>query len=537
MPANRPWFKIQTGRDFSTVVQRPTAAQVVQQHLKQKRSLFPLRRIGWASDGWLTLAEEERTHTHVLGLPGGGKSKFLELLIRGDIDNLVAGRTKAGLCLIDSSDFGNTYYKVLKYCAKVGYQKVCLIDPNDLFNPAFGKIPTINPIHYNAPVDVVVASVMEIIRILWDGEDFSRTAKIQEYLEALIEILYEAKGTLHDAKYFSSRKRNDFYIRKREALLSRIKDPQFSDAVTVIQEAFSYNDNLFINEFGSTMRRLRPVLASRTLQLMVASNTSTLDFQKMISEGWVILANLDPLVWGVPQQRFLGTAIISEVVNATYRLIQSGRNVPFYMYIDEVGRYATTTLADVMNYKRTSRIQMILAHQDMSQIKHEEVRKAVLNCRIKVMFYVEKEDRDRMVRQMYGGAVPIEAASYALSDLQKQEADIRIGLNNPRRTKLVDVPDVAMSDKQLNAFKVKLYQQPWYKTRREIYDEINARFKSEPRSVHPEQLGVSRGNRKPTRRNQKVAVNPAPSDDGANRKTGQPAAPRRQDRSVFSEEE
>ena len=309
----KKFFKLRTGKDWNSRTRTPTGQEVVARKLKQTQSRFPLRVLGQASDGLVSLAEEERTHIHVLGLPGGGKSKFLELLIRGDIDNLVSGRSKAGLCLIDSSDFGNTYNKVLKYCAKVGYEKVCLIDPNDLFNPAFAKIPTINPIHYEAPVDLVVSSVMEIIRILWDGEDFSRTAKIQEYLEALIEILYEARGTLHDAKYFSVRKRNDFFSRKREAMRALVPNAEYSSAVSIIDEAFSFNDNLFINEFGSTMRRLRPIIASRTLQLMVASNSNALDFKKMISEGWVILANLDPLVWGIPQQRFLGTAIISEV--------------------------------------------------------------------------------------------------------------------------------------------------------------------------------------------------------------------------------
>jgi hypothetical protein len=489
-----------------------------------------------ASDGPVSLAEEERTHTHILGLPGQGKSKLLELLIRGDIDNLVAGRSHAGLCLIDSSDFGNTYYKILKHCAKVGYQKVCLIDPNDLFKPEFGKVPTINPIHYAAPPDVVVGSVLEIMRILWDGEDFSRTAKIQEYLQAIVGILHEAKGTLYDAKYFTS-KVNELYTSKRSEIVSRIEYPQFSDAYTTLKEAFGFNQNLFINDYGSTIRRLKPIF-SKTLELIIGSNTTPINFQKMISEGWVVLCNLDPQIWDVPQQRFLGTLIINEIIHASYRLIGKGRNIPYYMYIDEVGRYATRTLSDVMNYKRTSRIQLIMAHQDFSQIKHPEVLAAIRNAGIKVLFYVERDDRDKVIRQMYGGDVPLQQVSYELSGLKKQEAVIRIGRMPPRKVRINDLPDVDMPQKRLDAFKTVLYQQEWYKTKREIYDEINARFKPEPRSVHPQQPGVSRGERRPTRRSKKVANRPAPSDDGANRQTG----PRTSEtgkpfRSAFSEEE
>lgn len=484
----------------------------------------------------VTLAEEERTHTHILGLPGFGKSKFLELLIRGDIDNLLAGRSQAGLCLIDSSDFGNTYYKVLKYCAKVGYEKVCLIDPNDLFKPEFGKVPTLNPIHYRAPQDVVVGSVQEIIRILWDSPEWNTTARIQEYLQALIAILHEAGGTLYDLKYFTSRD-NDLYNQKRQQMVSRIEYPQFSDAYTTLKDAFRFNQNLFINDFGSTIRRLRP-LFSKTLQLMIGSNSAPLNFAKMIADGWVVLANLDPQIWDVPQQKFLGTLIISEVINASYRLIQRGRNIPYYLYIDEVGRYATQTLADVMNYKRTSRIQMIMAHQDFSQIKHAEVLAAIRNAGIKVLFYVERDDREKVVRQMFGGDIPHTQVVWEVGKLNTKEAYIRIGRQNPRKTTITDLPDVEMSDKRLAAFKTKLYQQPWYKTKQEIYDEINARFRpTEGRTVRPEKPGVSGEYRKPTRSRKGVAKDSAKANNPAHRDAGQPTPPRGKDKSVFSKED
>jgi hypothetical protein len=87
---------------------------------------------------------------------------------------------------------------------------------------------------------------------------------------------------------------------------SRIEYPQFSDAYTTLAEAFGYNQNLFVNDYGRTVRRLRPIF-SKTLERMIGSNKSPLNFQKMISEGWVVLCNLDPQVWDVPQQKFLGT--------------------------------------------------------------------------------------------------------------------------------------------------------------------------------------------------------------------------------------
>ena len=232
--------------------------------------------------------------------------KLLELLIRGDIDNLVAGLSKAGLCLIDSSDFGNTYYKVLKYCAKVGYHKVCLIDPNDFFHPHFGRFPTINPYSTTAPrMQLNVRGFGNDANSV-EGDDFSRTAKIQDYLTSVISLLHESESTLYDAKYFFSRK-NDFYRIDAKHFWIKFRTLSLTIQPSPLLTFFAADDTQFANDFGSTIRRLRPVLSVEPLNLMIGSNTAPLNFQKMIDEGWVILCDLYPQVWDVPQQRFLGT--------------------------------------------------------------------------------------------------------------------------------------------------------------------------------------------------------------------------------------
>ncbi len=55
------------------------------------------------------LVDDRKSHQHVIGSSGSGKSKFLEQMIRGD---LASGQ---GFCLIDPH--GTLYHEVLKYCA------------------------------------------------------------------------------------------------------------------------------------------------------------------------------------------------------------------------------------------------------------------------------------------------------------------------------------------------------------------------------------------------------------------------------------
>src|SRR5947199_7920673 len=54
-------------------------------------------------------AEDRKTHMHVIGSSGSGKSKFLEWMIRGDLKN------RQGFALLDPH--GTLYNDVVNYCA------------------------------------------------------------------------------------------------------------------------------------------------------------------------------------------------------------------------------------------------------------------------------------------------------------------------------------------------------------------------------------------------------------------------------------
>src|SRR5690606_8055416 len=79
------------------------------------------------------LSEEDRdTHMHLLGATRQGKSKLMELLIRGDIER------GFGCCLIDPSENGATANAVLRHCAEQGFEKVVLVNPTDFY--PYGRV-------------------------------------------------------------------------------------------------------------------------------------------------------------------------------------------------------------------------------------------------------------------------------------------------------------------------------------------------------------------------------------------------------------
>src|ERR1700752_2218988 len=89
-------------------------------------------------------AEDRKTHMHVIGSSGSGKSKFLEWMIRGDL------ASRQGFALLDPH--GTLFDDVLHYCAHhVVRQDIVLLD---LSRP--GSIIGFNPFQRPAEGDISV---------------------------------------------------------------------------------------------------------------------------------------------------------------------------------------------------------------------------------------------------------------------------------------------------------------------------------------------------------------------------------------------
>jgi hypothetical protein len=458
-------------KTFKEATLRPKAAQTTQKLIQQAKSNSPLRELGIATDATpISLAEEFRqAHIHILGTTREGKSRLIESLVRDDINN------GYGACVLDPSDNGDTVYHILRYCIAQGYEKVCLIDPHD----ANVVIPTLNPLQFRgkSATDAVIANIMESIRLLWGGKDFSETARIQTYLPALLKTLYWSKATIPDALFFTSQ--THAYQRFiREKMIAELHP--HDEARMVLEDIFAASPTLWSNEFRSSARRLNPFF--KFLPRLIYGSTETpLDFKQMISDKWLVLVNLDKKrLWGTEQQRLLGTLIINEIVTAIMDLAANAWQGRYYLYIDEAGQFATRVLSDIMAYQGKSGLWATVSHQFYGQFEDKQVLDAVENLtKIKILFYTPNyEDRLRMLKDMYGGALKPEEVSYNLSALKKQYAVFKIGKEAPVVTRVKDIDTPKISTKLLADFKEnKIYKvNPWYRTQESVLEEINKRF-------------------------------------------------------------
>ncbi len=237
---------------------------------------------------------------------GEGKSRFLEYLIRKDVDRLKADRhlpknkrKSCSLCFIDPTPQGKIAYNVLNYCASIGFNKVLLIDAHQI--QVVGKVPPINPFNYDKTYIVdSVDYLKDAFRVLFGIADESKTAYITTYLTAVFTVLHFAGLTLRELIYFTMPfdKTNELTVDYKfyrdeiaKMVQGKMDKPDFprhhkaivEKHLSEVEFAFKNIPN-FTKEFGSTARRINTLVNNPNLS-MIFGHRKGVNFDKLISDG------------------------------------------------------------------------------------------------------------------------------------------------------------------------------------------------------------------------------------------------------------
>lgn len=346
--------------------------------------------------------EQRSTHMQVIGSTGTGKSKFLENLIREDIK---AGN---GLCLIDPH--GYLYNDILKWLDGIDFppEKIILFDPaEDKYTTGFDPLrPTAKDLSYQ--VDAMVRACAKV----WGGEDTDKTPLLKRCLRITFHALAEANLTLLEGQYLTSPTRKA----TREFIAAGIKDP-------IIKEQWDYfnSDKLTINrfyeEFGSTINRMMEFLAAERIRTIIGQKDRTLDFEKIMNEGYVLLVNLSSgKSVSADNARLLGTLLVNDLfLTATERPPKSR---PFYLYIDECALFINEDIGRILDEGRKFGLHLILAHQHLAQLKKagEEIYHSVMtDAKTKVVFGgLSPEDAKILAEMMFLEEIDLDQHKHSL---------------------------------------------------------------------------------------------------------------------------
>lgn len=348
-----------------------------------------------------------RTHVHIIGSSGEGKSKFMEHLIRQDI---IAGN---GLCLIDPH--GYLYNDLARWCESKGMldrsrpKKIILFDPGaDGWTFGFNPLQT-GGTEISFHVDAMVKAVAKV----WGGEDSDKTPLLKRMLRILFHALSEKNLSLYEAQHL---------LNPQNAIVRKYLTADIQDSA--IRQQWDYLNELkprqFYEEAGSTINRMMEFLASPLIRASVGQIENTIDFRKIMDEGWVLLVNLaskDKI--SDDNARLLGTLIVNDLLmKAKGRPEKVGKEHPFYLYVDECARYVNEDFARILDECRKFGLHAVFAHQHLAQLQKagEDVYKAIMtDAKTKVVFGgLSAEDARILAEQIFLGELDLEETKESL---------------------------------------------------------------------------------------------------------------------------
>ena len=326
--------------------------------------MLPL--FSWLFQPQTVLTDGQRQTAHyIIGEPGTGKSRYLESLVKQDIE---AG---LGVSFVDVA--GGAYQRLEAWLALRPqlWPRLVLID---LQHPNY--LVRVNPLATTA--GMAIHHVSEFFRSMmmeiWDV-DVDDTPRMAWMMANTFHGLAAAGLTLTDMEEFLTNK--PF----RDAQLQRLP-PEMEHIRRYFATQFGRAPGGVYPFILPTLSRIGPLLFDPDIRLMHAGRDS-LDFRRVMDDGLIVLANL-PKGYLAPEPSKLVAAFLvaryqqAAVARANTFVDDGSARRPHYLYLDEFGNYTTSNIVQILSESRQFKLRLIMAHQFLAQLS-PELQSGVLN--------------------------------------------------------------------------------------------------------------------------------------------------------------
>jgi hypothetical protein len=317
--------------------------------------------------------KDRKTHMHVIGSSGSGKSKFLEWMMRGDLSN------RQGFCLIDPH--GTLYQAVSDYCAhKVLDREIILLN---LSEP--GSVIGFNPFRRAEHGDISVQVDRRIAATMraWNVENTDETPTLDRTLRLIYTVMLELNLGLPQVRHLI-----DFDAQEiRKTLIDRLPS-------SLIQQEWGELNSLraadWRKETLSAKNRLFKFLTSDTLARFMGVPDRSLNLRCVMDEGKVLLVNLAPSDHlSHENARVFGALLVNEFYETAIRRKKDdfdGDPKPYYLYMDEFQKFIGLDIDDMLDECRKFGLFLVLAHQRFTQLDPSLLAAILTHCKIKAVF-------------------------------------------------------------------------------------------------------------------------------------------------------
>ena len=292
----------------------------------------------------------KKRHIHLIGKPDRGKSLCCENMILNEISR------ESGIAVIDPH--GDLIERLLDRIPESAVERTVLFDPSD---PEW--IPLYNPLDMVAGTDLSMAAdniVSTLKSIFAEGWGY----RMQRILFNLIFMLMHGRGMsfLELMELLRKGKKSKDIIETLNSVVAN------SEALSFLNDEFKHYRR---DELSPAINRLSPLTYSEVMSLSLFQPANRFDFQRIIDDGMIFLANLAP--FGREQTMSTGGFMINSMYAAVLQRskIPSEKRRLFSFYVDEAHLFQTDALEKIMDEARKYNVSFNLSHQRLSQFKKE----------------------------------------------------------------------------------------------------------------------------------------------------------------------
>jgi len=301
--------------------------------------------------------DDRRRHLYIIGKTGTGKTTLLENMAIQDIQR------GNGIGIVDPH--GEFAEKMLDFVPSERLNDVIYFNPADLDWPiAFNAMEKVDPEHRH----LVASGLVGVFKKLWAD---TWGPRLEYVLRNAIMALLEYPGStllgimrmLVDKTY-------------RQKVVDKINDPVVKSFW--VDEFSKYRGNFEVEAIAPIQNKVGQFLTNPLIRNIVGQTKSSIDIRAAMDEGKIFIMNLSKGKIGEDTSALLGAMLITKLQLAAMSRV----DVPeedrrdFYLYIDEFQNFSTQSFTNILSEARKYRLDLILAHQYITQVE-EEVRDAV----------------------------------------------------------------------------------------------------------------------------------------------------------------
>jgi len=341
--------------------------------------------------------DDRRRHIYAVGKSGTGKTTMIANMA---IDDL---KKRHGLAVIDPH--GDLSEILLDYIPSYRINDVCYLNPADKEYPF-----SINILEVDDPAqaELVASGIVSIFYKLYAHSWGPR----MEYIlrNTLLTLAQTPNTTLVDVPRILTNR--DF----RNKVVEKLQDQVLNDFWN--KEFNKMPDRLREEAINPILNKVGQFVTSPLIRGLIGQPKSTVNLERIMNEGKVIILNLSQGRLGEDNAALLGAMLITKIQLAAMNRV----NIPeekrrdFYLFVDEFQNFATRAFIKILSEARKYRLNLCLANQYMAQID-EDVQKAILgNAATLISFLVGAEDAHILEREF--GGVYTEPDLVGLSNFQ-----------------------------------------------------------------------------------------------------------------------